>query len=37
MRKKEKSQLMNWLALALLLGAAARLLEALAELIRLLI
>ena len=37
MKEKAKSQLVKWLALALLLGAAARLLEALADVIRLLI
>ena len=37
MKEKAKSQLIKWLALALLLGAAARLLEALADNIRLLL
>jgi hypothetical protein len=37
MGKKEKSQLIIWLALALLLGAGTRLLEAMADLIRLLL
>jgi hypothetical protein len=37
MREKEKSQLVVWLTLSVLLGAIARLLEALADLIRLLI
>jgi hypothetical protein len=37
MRKKEKSQLIFWLTLSLLLGALARLLEALADVLRLLV
>ena len=37
MKEKAKSQLIKWLALTLLLGALARLFEALAEIIRLLI
>jgi hypothetical protein len=35
MKGKEKSQLIKWLALSLLLGAAARFLEALTEFLRL--
>jgi hypothetical protein len=37
MRKKEKSQLIIWLTLSLLLGALSRLLEALTDLLRLLL
>jgi hypothetical protein len=37
MKGKEKSQLIKWLALSLLLGAAARFLEALAEILRILL
>jgi hypothetical protein len=37
MSKKEKSQLIIWLTLSLLLGALARLLEAVADLLRLLL
>ena len=33
-KEKAKSQLIKWLALTLLLGAAARLLEALADILR---
>jgi hypothetical protein len=35
MEEKEKSQLIKWLTLSLLLGAATRFLEALTEFIRL--
>ena len=37
MKEKAKSQLIKWLALALLLGAATRLLETVADIIRLLV
>jgi hypothetical protein len=37
MGKNDKSQLLKWLALALLLGALARLFEALADILRLLV
>jgi hypothetical protein len=37
MEENEKSQLIKWLTLALLLGAAARFLEAVADLLRLLL
>ena len=36
MKEKVKSQLIKWLTLALLLGAGARFLEALAEILRIL-
>ena len=36
MKEKAKSQLIKWLALTMLLGALARLLEALADILRLL-